>query len=139
MTMNVVRRFRALAVSGMLAVTTLGLPAAQAHAATGDSCKLTIRPLGSNQYQVTIGCTVKTTSAGGAIRQSGYTLYGEDTFFDDTLWYVPGGNSTSTSFVVLGNVLDEDWGTDEVYARAVFIEANGVKHNIRSNTVEGSF
>src|SRR4051812_28352360 len=94
-----IARSLAVATVSVLAVMGLSLPKADAS-----SCVLSISFLGSNQYRVTVGCN--------DLFVDGFTLEGEDTFSDDTLFSISG-----SSTIVLGDVLDEDlWDSDEVYA-----------------------
>lgn len=73
------------------------------------------------------------------------TLYADDTWFDDHI-YNTGWLSTNAdgSFYIefpLGySALDEDWGTDEVYAKVRAWHAPGGGNvTLTTNTVRGSF
>lgn len=114
---------RSLAATGIaaLALTALSMP--NADAAT---CRLTIKSLGSNQYQTTVACN--------DLFADNFTLMGEDEFFDDTL-----GTYTGFTATVSGDVLDEDWGEDEVYANVTAHDLDGNTVQVRSNTVSASY
>jgi hypothetical protein len=105
------------------------LPVTSASAAS-DKCVLAITPLGFNQYHVTVGCTIPN----GFITSHYIRLWGSDSFFDDLLYETPG-----TSFTVLGHVLNEDIGTDEIYATADLVDNGGHQHHVTSNEVEGDY
>jgi hypothetical protein len=121
---------RTLAGLTLSGAALLALPAAAAHAF--DSSHLAIVSMGSNQYQVTVTCTVSNSPADVI----GFTLKGEDTFSDDTLAAFNGYGVA----IVSGDVLDEDWlDSDEIYANAACRDRNGTIHNFRTNTVYGSY
>lgn len=119
-----------LAVTAFVAGLGLAvLPATGAQAAS-DKCVLTIEALGFNQYHVTVGCTIPN----GYVTSHYIRLWGSDSFFDDLLWETPG-----TSFTVLGHVLNEDIGTDEIYATADLVDNAGHQHHVTSNEVRGDY
>jgi hypothetical protein len=122
---------KAIAAAAISGAFLAAAPAASASANTGDVCKLTIEFLGFNQYRVTVGCTLANGNFPIAVNVD---LYGSDSFFDDHLYH-----SLTSQFVVLGNVLDEDLGTDEVYAQAHITDRNNAHRDVRSNQVEGNF
>ena len=86
---------------------------------------------------------------GGAFVQ--IWLYGDDPVWDDFLggpWEAtaidyglyPCGGNLSTSFLVANSRLNEDWGTDEVYAKVRFLNRrNGANATVRTNTISRSF
>jgi len=131
--MSAVRKIVARSLAGMALVSAslFALPVAPAQAAF-DSCNLAIVFIGSSQYRVTVTCTVLNTGADVAA----FSLWGEDTFSDDFLLGPIHGAST----VVLNTVLDEDaFDSDEVYATVAARDRNGAIHNLRTNTVHGSY
>ena len=78
-----------------------------------------------------------------------YDLWGEDTFSDDHLLHrealsmqaTPQGLEFSSGIGdVESSVLDEDWGTDEVYVVVCLVRSDGrVLRASQTNTVRGDF
>jgi hypothetical protein len=77
------------------------------------------------------------------------TLYGEDTFFDDTIksfnvsWSSAweGGLSAELDTTASGEQLDEDWdGDDELFAiLRLYIPSTGATRSFRTSDIEDSF
>jgi hypothetical protein len=118
------RPLAAISISGLAltAMTVLSAPNASAM-----TCLLKITSLGSNQYKVSVGCN--------DLFVDGFHLWGEDEFFDDDLNFSAQGSSA----IVSGDILDEDWGEDEIFAQVSAHDLDGNGFAIRSNTVSGSY
>lgn len=97
--------------------------AATASAETAFPGKLTIAPLGNDRYNLVASGNF------GSFHPSGVDvsirLWGDDEWYDDLLYTPPGTiylgswvQHFERAFSVGGSVLDEDWGTDEIYADA---------------------
>ena len=140
----------AVTLVAIAATLAAAISAGPASAAGG---RLTIAKTASGLYNVTVCGNVSNAYPGGA--QAEIRLWGSDTFYDDFLFgpYVTtaidygaypcpeGGNGNIyASFLVSGSTLNEDWGTDEVYAgvRARNYR-NGSVQTFTTNTISRSF
>ena len=76
-------------------------------------------------------------------RRVSWRLKGEDTVVDDNIIAPRGGGDVLSdgtftfSANAIGGNLNEDWGTDEIYADVYYPVLGGSHH--KSNTVRGSF
>jgi hypothetical protein len=72
-----------------------------------------------------------------------WRLKGEDTFIDDNIIAPRGGGLVRPDGTfafednAIGGNLNEDWGTDEIYADVYYADLGGSHH--KSNTVTGNF
>jgi len=72
-----------------------------------------------------------------------WRLRGEDTFFDDNIIAPRGGGLVGPDGTfgfeanAIGGNLNEDWGTDEIYADVYYADLGGSHH--KSNTVTGNY
>jgi len=70
-------------------------------------------------------------------------LRGEDTFVDDNIIAPRGGGLVGPDGTfgfeanAIGGNLNEDWGTDEIYADVYYADLGGSHH--KSNTVTGNY
>jgi hypothetical protein len=158
--MSITRTLATTFITAALAATVAGgvaLPAqasdtapapatTQTEAAAGSAAlaapyaHMTIRSIGGGQYSVTVSGQATTY---GAARYS-ISLFGEDTFFDDTPvceefpLYTNAYGGFWHQFTCPGTLLNEDWGQDENFAR-VSVYQDGVSTRLRSNTVKGYY
>ena len=137
-----------VAIAATLAATAM--TAAPASAAGG---RLTITKTASGLYNVTVCGNVTNAYPGGAYTE--IRLWGSDTFYDDFLfgpWTTTaidygaypcpegGYGNIYASFLVSGSTLNEDWGTDEVYAGVrARNNRNGSVQTFSTNTISRSF
>jgi hypothetical protein len=137
-------RTRIAGIAAAASLVAAGAVAATADAATG---KLTITPTGyGNQYYVIVAGDFSGYYPYGvdvAVR-----LMGDDEWFDDRLYDVPGStyeSPGSTHFgrelYVSGATLNEDWGQDEIYGEARLYDhhTGRLVQTIRTNVVSGSW
>ena len=140
----------AMALVATAAMVVAGTGAAAANAAGG---RLTIGPSSNGRHYVTVCGNVSNAYPGGADVE--IRLWGSDTFSDDFLFgpYVTtaidygafpcpegGSGNIHASFLVSASTLNEDWGTDEVYARVrARNRRNGSVQNFTTNTISRSF
>jgi hypothetical protein len=125
----------AAAISQTKAVMTQSAP---------EFVRLRIRPRPNGDNSITLSGRVNLT-----VEPAEYyaQLYGEDTFFDDTPVCSTGGQTTtggpraiiSYNWTCPDDLLDEDLGDDEIYARVFLFEPGRPSRQLRSNTVTGSF
>ena len=72
-----------------------------------------------------------------------WRLRGEDTFFDDNIIAPRGGGLVGPDGTfgfqdnAIGGNLNEDWGTDEIYADVYYADLGGSHY--KSNTVRGNY
>jgi hypothetical protein len=125
----------ALAVA--IGVTSLG-PAASADAASL-TAKLSLTKNQTSYHSVSVKGVVKATPA--EVQQYVdkdyrvvFRLWGSDTFFDDFLFgpsaasvqATPQGLEFNGPAVVKTSILNEDWGTDEVYAGVKLVKSTSI-------------
>jgi hypothetical protein len=125
------------ATTSRTAATNTAVPAVAEYA------RLSIRPLGSGNYSITVSGRVnlaQPTPASYSIK-----LLGEDPWFDDTPFCEEWPLNTNVNggfwhqYTCPGSLLNEDWdGQDEVYAKVTVYES-GKYHRLRSNTVKGHY
>jgi len=141
------------AMALLAAATTLVAAGTGASAASAAGGRLTITPAANGTYNVTVCGNVSNAYPGGAYTE--IRLWGSDTFSDDFLFgpwtttavdfgFYPcpegGGGNISASFLVSRSTLDEDWGTDEVYAGVrARNNRNGSQQTFTTNTISRSF
>jgi hypothetical protein len=119
---------------------------ASASAETAFPGKLTITPIGSDQYNLVA------SGHFGSVHSSGVDvsirLWGDDEWYDDLLYTPPGTihldtwvEDFSRAFSVSGSVLNEDWGADEIYADArLYDHATGKLFlTIKTNNLYGNW
>jgi hypothetical protein len=74
-----------------------------------------------------------------------FTVYGSDTWFDDTVLVVGRWETPDTPLWrverrnVEGFTLDEDWGEDELYAKARITRTDGRSFLVTTNEVSGEY
>ncbi len=149
-------------LAAVIAVGALVVGATSASAA--QSCRgvsgshaicISVEPIGNNDYAVHIGIDVNMSrqDAEAILAPPGdeflAKLYGDDTWFDNFLKYVPltnswawdGGLSAEFDGVVDGCVLDEDWdGGDEVYGRVFLTDhRSGATRTFDTSVFTGSY
>ena len=155
--MSLASRIRrtALALSVAAVAGAAGLSAAPADAAVGSpQGKLTITPFSPGYHNVAVFGRVPMTRAEAQSLINGrhkivLRLWGEDTFSDDlqmgpypaTVYATDKGLEFHKVLLQIDDdVLDEDWGADELYVGMRLVNANGA--TIRSgetNRVHGDF
>jgi hypothetical protein len=144
-----------IAVLGATAAAlAVGLPTAQADAAIGSmTANLSITPAESGYKWVHVHGNVPMSQveAQSLINERHNVvvrLYGEDTFSDDLLMgpytAVSGANYDglwfSIAHKVRNSLLNEDWGTDEIYAGVRLLKPTGdTLRSDETNRVTGSF
>jgi hypothetical protein len=155
--MSIASRLRrtAVALSVAAVATAAGLSAAPAHAAVGPlSAQLTVTPFSPGYHNVAVFGTVpmSRTEAQTLINNRHkivLRLWGDDTFSDDLLI----GPYNATFFAtdkglefhkvllqIDDDVLDEDWGQDELYVGARLVNGNGgTVRSAETNHVSGNF
>ncbi|NHC12324.1 hypothetical protein [Motilibacter deserti] len=117
-------------------------PSATVKRASYNYAHLAIRSVGGGNYSVTISGHATLTSV--TPRNFSISLYSDDTWFDENLfdknWMTtfPNGDFW-TQFTIDGDTLDEDWGQDEVYARAHIWDPALGSFQLTTNVVTGSF
>lgn len=140
---NTARRVVAgiLAMAGAHGVTTV-LPSAPASAASTSCSFAAIRnPYNATLWTVRVDCNL----AYPYDAFNGFTIYGSDPWWDDTVlsvgrWETPGLPSWRVERRnVNGFLLDEDWGTDELYAKAEITRPDGSMYEVATNEIEGEF
>jgi hypothetical protein len=132
-----------------LAAATVGVgalaAAPSASAETAFPGKLTIAPLGNNRYNLVASGHFSSLHSGVDVS---IRLWGDDEWFDDLLYTPPGTihldiwtQDFARAFSVDGSVLNEDWGTDEIYADArLYDHATGKLFlTIKTNNLYGSW
>lgn len=118
---------------------TIGLSGGTAQAAAGQAAPgtATLRIVPEdNGYVVTVYGLAPSGGAGSV----SVDLYGDETGLDEYLYgSVPGTSNPDgfykVRFIVGSEVLDEDWGQDEIFAKVIFPGPVA----LRTNTVTGSF
>lgn len=137
----------------LVVAATLVATAIAASPASAAGGRLTITKTASGLYNVTVCGNVSNAYPGGAYTE--IRLWGSDTFYDDFLFgpYVTtaidygaypcpegGYGNIHASFLVSGSTLNEDWGTDEVYAGVrARNNRNGSQQTFTTNTISRSF
>jgi hypothetical protein len=134
-------------LAGVAAAVSLVVSAAFAATADAATGKLTISATGyGNQYYVIVAGDFSGYYPNGvdvAVR-----LMGDDEWFDDLLYAVPGStyespgsNHFGRELYVSGGTLNEDWGKDEIYGEArLYDHATGrLVQTIRTNVISGYF
>jgi hypothetical protein len=120
---------------------TVVLPASAASAAT--TCVLDVirNPYNPTLYTVRVDCDLSDPNA----TYDSFTVYGSDSWFDDTVlivgrWETPGLPRWRVERRnVNGFTLDEDWGEDELYAKARITRATGTSFLVTTNEVSGEY
>jgi hypothetical protein len=129
-----------LALTVMLGLTTALMAESPASAAT-TTCTLDAF---HNPYNYTLATArVDCVLTDPRWTFDGFTLYGSDPWFDDTVFRVYRSDPFLPPWrVELRNVnsftFDEDWGEDELYAEAKIVTATG-SFLVTTNTVVGEF
>lgn len=102
------------------ALSLVGGATAGAAAAGSATAKLTITPIGNDRYNLVASGHFTGFYWDGV--DVALRLWGDDEWFDDLLYTPPGTINVPYSlgdfqraFVVSGSVLNEDWGSDEIY------------------------
>jgi hypothetical protein len=150
------KHLRVAAVCAALA-TFAGMASSSAQAATVGGLKdarMTITPAGVGLSKVTVtGRFASSLEVAQGLLQSGseaYVQLREDDTFDDNVivgfararaWAATDGIRVELTHPFVSNdVLDEDWGRDEVYARvALFGPTDSILREGNTNTVTGRF
>ena len=139
--MNQKRRLAALLLAGT-AATAVGLGGAGPAQAASEYAYLTIRPLGSGQYSVTVTGHLNLPVAvptGYSIKIIGDDWFDEPPVCEQYPLTTNGYGNFWHQFTCPGTLLNEDIGQDENYAK-VTVYPPGVKsHSVNSNVVEGYY
>jgi hypothetical protein len=142
-------RFKMLVLTTLVGATVgVGALAAapSASAETAFPGKLTIAPLGNDRYNLVASGDSPFLRWDGV--DVSIRLWGDDAWSDDLLYTVPGtihldlwDQHFSRAFSVDGSVLNEDWGTDEIYADArLYDHATGkLLVTIKTNNLYGNW
>lgn len=136
---------RLLALTTMLGLTSVIMPGTPASAATTTTTTCTLdvirNPYNFTLWTVRVDCYLIDPTW----TYDSFTLWGADTWYDDLLWGVgrwqtPGLPPWRVEWrQVNGFYLDEDWGTDELYAIAKIVRADGTSFLVTTNEVEGEY
>ena len=155
--MSIASRVRrtALALSVVAAVGAAGLSAAPAGAAVGSpQGTLTITPFSPGYHNVAVfGVVPMSRAEAQGLINSGHRivlrLWGEDTFSDDLQMGPYNATIHATDkglefhkvrLQIDDDVLDEDWGTDELYVGMRLVNGNGATIRTgETNRVNGNF
>jgi hypothetical protein len=135
------RRLAALLLAGT-AATTVGLSAAAPAQAASEYAYLTIRPLGSGQYSVTV--TGHLNLPVPVPTDYSIKIIGDDWFDEPPVCeqYALTTNEYGNywhQYTCPGTLLDEDYGEDENFAKVTVYPADSGAHSVNSNVVEGYY
>ncbi|GAA3600396.1 hypothetical protein [Kribbella ginsengisoli] len=134
-----VRRWLLLATAGAAIAT---LAPAPATAATTCSLDIIRNPSNFTLNNIRVDCVFGEIG----MEFTSFTLYGSDTWYNDTLFSVgrfvdspTTGPTRIEDRDVNGFHLDEDWGKDEVFAKARVVRSNGQVLSITTNMIVREF
>jgi hypothetical protein len=121
--------------------TRAPVPATQAAPANGDYVRLYVYKFNDGSYWITVygqlsGSVIPTTY--------GVELFGDDPYLDSWITYrknlpVKPDGSFFNEFPMDAGSLNEDWGQDEIYAKATYWEPTRKTVVLKTNVVSGDF